>query len=139
MIPQAMAPWQVALTLIVLLLIAAEMGFRFGHRHHKATNDPTRSQMGTIEGAILGLLGLLLGFTFAMAVSRYDHRKELVLEEANAIGTTYLRASLLPEPQSTTIKDLLARYVDVRLDFYRAGSDPRQLADSLDRATALQQ
>lgn len=63
-----------------------------------------KGQIGGIQGAVLGLLGLLLGFTFAMAVGRYDTRRGLVLKEANAIGTTYLRASLLPDTHQDPVK-----------------------------------
>lgn len=66
---------------------------------------------------MLGLLALLLGFTFAMAMSRFEVRKQLVLDEANAIGTTFLRAQLLPPPARQEISDLLRQYVEVRLAF----------------------
>jgi hypothetical protein len=71
--------------------------------------------VGAIIAAILGLLAFLLAFTFGMAASRFDTRRELVLDEANAIGTTYLRAALLPEPHRTEIRSLLRDYVDLRL------------------------
>lgn len=69
----------------------------------------------------------MLGFTFAMAVSRFDTRKELVLAESNAIGTTYLRARLLPEPHRGELIGLLRAYIDARLAFYEAGVDPVRL------------
>jgi hypothetical protein len=65
--------------------------------------------------SILGLLALVLGFTFSLAASRFDARRQAVLEEANAIGTTYLRARLLPDPQQSAIVKLLGEYVDVRV------------------------
>jgi hypothetical protein len=71
--------------------------------------------VGTILGASLGLLAFFLAFTFNMAGSRYDARKQLVLDEANAIETTYLRAKLLPKPYGTEIQELLREYVDVRV------------------------
>jgi hypothetical protein len=84
--------------LIALFLLAAEVGFRAGRRHGRRVGD-REPQVGTIQGALLGLLALLLGFSFAMAQSRYDTRRALVVDEANAIGTTYLRAQLLPKPE----------------------------------------
>src|SRR5262249_43004420 len=73
------------------------------------------SQVGAIQAAVLALLGLLLGFSFSMAVSRFDARKQLVVEEANAIGTAYLRARLLPAPQREEVVELLRRYVENRI------------------------
>jgi len=80
-----------------------------------------------LQAASLGLLALLLGFTFSMALTRFDIRKQLVLDEANAIGTTYLRAQLLPDPARKEVSDLLHHYVDVRLEFYQAGIDQGKL------------
>jgi hypothetical protein len=111
-------------------MLATELGFYLGRRAASTTSDEARSQVNAIQGAILGLLALLLGFTFAMAMSRYETRKQLVLDEANAIGTTYLRTQLLPEPQRREIPDLLRRYVQVRLAFYEARAD----AEGIDAA-----
>ena len=77
--------------------------------------------MGAIVAAGLGLLAFLLAFTFGMAASRFDTRRGLVLDEANAIGTTYLRAALLPEPHRTEIRTLLRDYVDLRLEAVQPG------------------
>lgn len=130
--------WHVVLILAALLIAFAEAGFRVGQRFQGSVDEPSRGQITTIEGAVLGLLGLLLGFTFAMTVSRYDLRKQLVLGEANAIGTTYLRAGFLPEPRAAEARDLLRRYVDVRIEFYRAGTDKARLEAALDRGKRLQ-
>jgi hypothetical protein len=80
--------------------------------------------------AILGLLGFLLAFTFGMAASRFDTRRELVLDEANAIGTTYLRAALLPEPHRTEVRALLRDYVGLRLEAVQQGAAVAALARS---------
>jgi hypothetical protein len=77
--------------------------------------------VGAIVAAGLGLLAFLLAFTFGMAASRFDTRRGLVLDEANAIGTTYLRAALLPEPHRTEIRTLLRDYVDLRLEAVQPG------------------
>jgi hypothetical protein len=130
--------WNIVLISAALLIGFAETGFRIGYRYHGHVDEPSRGQVTTMEGAVLGLLGLLIGFTFAMTVSRYDLRKQLVLAEANAIGTTYLRAGFLPEPRGSEARDLLRRYVDVRLEFYRAGVDKRRMDVALDRGKQLQ-
>ena len=127
--------WRVIVIVSVLLLAATELGFRFGLRLFHAKDEARRGQIGGIQGAMLGLLGLLLGFTFAMSVGRYDARRALVLDEANAIGTTYLRAALLAPPHQDAIEKLLRRYVEVRLDFYAAGDDKaRQSAAEMEAA-----
>jgi hypothetical protein len=86
--------------------------------------------VGTIVAASLGLLAFLLAFTFGMAASRFDTRQTLVLDEANAIGTTYLRAALLPEPHRTEIRKLLRDYVDLRLEAAQRGMVGPALARS---------
>jgi flagellar basal body-associated protein FliL len=119
-------------------LLATEAGFLLGRRSQSTTDEHSRSQIYTIQGAVLGLLALLLGFTFAMAMSRYDTRKQLVLEESNAIGTTFLRAQLLPESPRKEVSNLLRRYVEVRLDFYHAGNNQKLLREVRDKTERLQ-
>ena len=127
--------WLIFFVSIGVFLLFTELGFHLGRRAASGTSDRARSEVGTIQAALLGLLALLLGFTFAMAMSRFEVRKQLVLDEANAIGTTYLRAQILPEPQRREISDLLRRYVQVRLDFYEAGNHDKKL-DAANQATA---
>ena len=95
-----------------VILVASEIGRRLGVRAGSAGGD----NVSTLEGAILGLLALMIGFTFAMALSRFEARRDAVLNEANAIGTTALRARLLPPPHNTQALKLLREYVHVRLD-----------------------
>jgi len=111
--------WLIVTIVIALFLSAIEIGFRLGRRGKAKGNEPTRSQVNVLQAASLGLLALLLGFTFSMALTRFDTRKQLVLDEANAIGTTFLRAQLLPDPARKEVSDLLRRYVDVGLSFTR--------------------
>ena len=118
----------VFLIIIAIMLAFAEIGYRLGLRLHVANDVARKGQIGGIQGAVLGLLGLLLGFTFAMALERYDTRRGLVVQEASAVGTTYLRASLLPEAHQSPVKDLLRRYVDVRLQYWPLVDDPAQFA-----------
>jgi hypothetical protein len=79
-----------------LMLTATEVGFRLGRKLAARTPENVKSQISTVEAAILGILALLLGFTISMAVSRFEIRKQLVLEEADAIGTSFLRAQPCP-------------------------------------------
>jgi hypothetical protein len=94
--------------------------------------------MSTIQAAVLGLLALLLGFTFSMAASRFEARKELVRDETNAIGTTYLRTQFLPEPYKSNAARLLRQYVDTRLELQQFSHIPESLADINVRTAHLQ-
>jgi hypothetical protein len=122
--------WMVIGGSIILFALLAELGYRIGRRSREKIDADGKSYIGTIQGALLGLLALLLGFTFAMAMSRFDTRKSLMLEEANAIGTAYLRAQLYPESRRQDVADHFRRYVDVRLEFYRAGNDEKKIEEA---------
>ncbi|HVK43082.1 MAG TPA: hypothetical protein VM471_11430 [Phenylobacterium sp.] len=98
-------------------------------------SERAEGQEGYIVSAVLGLLALLMGFTFSLAVDRFETRRHLVLEEANAIGTTYLRAQLLPEPHRARMTDILVRYTDNRILLARAG--PAKMAPFLATNDAL--
>src|SRR5215813_9733585 len=101
----------VAIAILGGLLISIEIGFRVG-RHAAERNDALASgQIGAIQGATLGMLALLLGFSFAGAAARFLERQDLIVTEANAIGTAYLRADLLDEPYRAQLRACLARYV----------------------------
>src|SRR3954470_8437915 len=86
--------------------------------------------------AALGLLALMIGFTFAMALSRFEARRDAVLKEANAIGTTALRARLLPEPHRAQTIRLLKEYVQIRLDVISRGQSLVEIKGAVDRSNA---
>ena len=106
--------WGLFLTIVVLVLAAIEGGYRLGSYRHRQPGREKETPVGAMVGAMLGLLAFMLAFTFGMAASRFDTRKQLVLDEANAIGTTYLRTAMLPERREE-IRGLLRSYVDGRL------------------------
>jgi hypothetical protein len=128
----------IAVALFFVSLVAAEGGYRLGRHSRETIDEPTRLQVSSIQGAILGLLGLLLGFTFAMAVSRFDARKHLVVDEANAIGTAILRARLFPPPRREEVDTLLRSYVDARLKVGGAQESGAEFASSEAEADRLQ-
>jgi len=107
--------WGLFLAIIALVMAAIEGGYRMGSYRHRQAGREKEAPVGAMVGATLGLLAFMLAFTFGMAASRFDTRKQLVLDEANAIGTTYLRAAMLPEKRDE-VRDLLRSYVDIRLD-----------------------
>lgn len=100
---------------IAIVLSSFELGFYFGKRQWHRKDHPKDSTVGSISGATLGLLAFILAFTFGYAASRYETRRNLVLDEANALETTYLRAGYLDEPQSREIRNLLKSFLDIRL------------------------
>jgi hypothetical protein len=107
--------WVLGLVFLALMVAASEVGFRLGRRPGKQTSEDTKSQHLTVEAGILGVLGLLLGFTMSMALGRFEVRKQLVLEEAKAIGAAHLLTQLLPAEEGREIADLLRAYTNARI------------------------
>lgn len=106
--------WAIFLLSVVLLLVFSEVGFRVGKRW-QSTDVAESSQTGAIMGASLGLLAFMLAFSFGMAGNRFDARKQAVLQETNAIGTTWLRSQMLPAPYAAEVESLLKHYVEIRI------------------------
>jgi hypothetical protein len=117
------------LLIVVLVLLSIEGGFRLGLYRRKRSEQEKDAPVGAMVGSTLGLLAFMLAFTFGMAASRFDTRKALVLEEANAIGTTYLRAAMLPEG-GDAVRGLLRDYVDQRLAAVKGGDPVNALKES---------
>jgi hypothetical protein len=121
--------WAVLVLTIAFLFLATEVGFQAGkawHRRHPEVDSIT----GPMVAATLGLVGFLLAFMVSLAADRYNVRRGLALEEANVIGTAYLRAGYLPEPHPGQSRDLLREYVDVRLEPFETGDFEAALARS---------
>ena len=116
----ALPLWGLFLAIVALVLAAIEGGHRLGSFRNSQPGREKEAPVGAMVGAMLGLLAFMLAFTFGMAASRFDTRKQLVLDEANAIGTTYLRTAMLPERRDE-IRALLRSYVDTRLEAVRSG------------------
>ena len=108
---------------IAIFLVALEVGYRLGRRRQARTDEPDMTHTSALQGATLGLLALLLGFTFAMSVSRFDVRKTVIVDQANAIGTAELRSRLLPAPHAENAQHLFREYVDAWLLFKNVGID----------------
>ena len=126
---------QILAASILVLAGAIETGRWFGIRARRESP----ATITTLEGAILGLLALMIGFTFAVALSRYEARRQGVLNEANAIGTTALRARLLPEPHGQECLKLLRQYVKLRLDIAERVLSPSELEAAVGQSNALQE
>jgi hypothetical protein len=113
--------------LLLLLLAALEAGFRHGRRAAADADPRATGQVGAVQGALLGLLGLLLAFSFAAAGARFLEKQDLIVKEANAIGTAWLRADLLEEPHRSELRAALRSYTEHRIAVsarLRGGLDP---------------
>ena len=108
--------WTILPLTVAVALLAVEVGYHFARRRQQPSSEEKESNLGGMVGGLLGLLAFMLAFTFGLAGSRFEARREIVLSEANAIGTTYLRGALLPEPMGTDARNLLREYVDIRLE-----------------------
>ncbi|SEB87002.1 hypothetical protein [Terriglobus roseus] len=124
--------------LVLCLLIAATFAGLWLRVRYQASVEREGTSLKTLEGAVLALLGLLLGFTFSMAVSRYDLRKQLEIAEANDLGTLWLRTSLLSDGGRVAEQGLLRRYVPIRISFLTDGTDERLLKQDQQQTGALQ-
>ena len=132
--------WLLWIATFLALVVAYAVGSWIRSRRRPTTatsSDDEANFDGYIVSGVVGLLALLLGFTFGLAVDRFDARRQLVVAESNAIGTTYLRAQTFPEPHRGELSRLLTRYVDVRLTLARS-TDYKESVRLLGESDALQ-
>jgi uncharacterized membrane protein len=120
------------------MLACLELGYRIGRRA-EATDGSAHEGLGAIEAAIFALLGLLLGFAFSGAVSRLDARRQLIVREANAIGTAYLRLDVLPPSDQPGLRRLFREYLEARFRAYEGVADVQTSDRFLAQAAQLQQ
>lgn len=130
----ALPLWALFIGILLVVLFSVEFGYRLGKYRRSRREEEKEAPLGTMVGATLGLLAFVLAFTFGLAASRFDNRRQVLLDEANAIGTTYLRAGIVPE-RGEQIRGLLREYVSVRLDAVRSGD----LAEGIRRSEDIQQ
>ena len=133
-LPMDITPFQLGILELLLVATALELGHRLGRRIKHTGEDTTSPQT-----AVLGLVGLLLAFSFSLAENRFELRKLLVVDEANAIGTLYLRADLLSKPAGDELRAHLRRYVDVRIAWHRGAFEEAQRGHLEAEQTRLQQ
>ena len=106
----------IASVLFLVIVLFNEVGFRIGRFVQEHTDSEIKALTGSIQASILGLLALLLGFTFSMAMQRYDSRSMALIDEANALGTALLKVQLLPPQEQPEARELLHRYIDLRIE-----------------------
>jgi hypothetical protein len=130
-------PLWVLFALFAAVLLSIELGYRIGRRWARAPKDG-RPVSAAIEGSILGLMGLLIAFTFYGAGARFDMRRALIIREANAIGTSYLRLDLLPTEMQPQLREDFKRYVRSRLEVYEKIPNVEAVNAAIDRSSVLQ-
>ncbi len=120
------------------MLLFSEIGRRLGLKQLKHDANGLASGVGAAESAVFGLLGLVIAFTFSGAASRFEDRRHLITQEANAIGTAYLRIDLLASDAQPEIRALFRRYLDLRTASYQNAENTAALKTKLDNTAALQ-
>jgi hypothetical protein len=131
-------PILVVCGLFAAVLLSIEAGHRIGIRRRSRMPQGLKPVYPTVESSVFALMGLLIAFTFYGAGSRFDARRNLMVREANAIGTTYLRLDLLPPETQPELRQDFRTYVRSRLDVYRKIADFKALNAALDQSVALQ-
>ena len=109
----------ICIGLFVMVLLLLELGRKLGKRKLEKFGKEAESGVGVVDATVYGLLSLLIGFTFAGALSRFDHRRQLVAEEINAIGTAYLRVDLLPPAVQVPVREAFRAYMDALVSGYQ--------------------
>lgn len=144
----SLASWWLFALFLGGILLAVEAGHFIGLQLRTKYDPETREQLGSLHAGVLGLTGLILGFAFSLALSRFDERRKLVIDEANAIGTTYLRSDILQSDNRDNAKRILRRYLSSRIELFEQRHQPekvqrlvtesnrlhRELWDTADRA-----
>ena len=125
--------------LFVGMVVMQQVGHGIATRRIALDPEGAKKGAGVIEGAVFGLLSLLLAFTFSGAVARFDTRRHLVSEEAIRIGTAFDRIELLPADAQPGLRDLFKRYLDARLETYRDAGDAVQTAAAWNHSLKLQE
>ena len=130
--------WVVGSVLLVLLMLATEGGFQIGVRARSRKQPADHLDIDLVQGAILGLLTLLLAFTYSFVADRHKLRHALIVREANAIGTAYIRSGLPPEAPRRDLQALLKQYLDSRILSEDIAGDPSKVAEAIQRSERLQ-
>jgi hypothetical protein len=124
--------------MFLCMLAVIEIGRRLGADRLAKNTDGLAKGIGASEGAVFGLLGLIIAFTFSGAASRFEVRRHLITEEANAIGTAFLRIDLVPEEARPELRDLFRRYLDSRLATYANVADQTATDSKIAETAKLQ-
>ena len=133
--------WTLCLLLLVLMLLFAYLGNKAGHMWRSKFRIPgsedEKSGFGSLEAGLFGLFGFTLAITFGMSVNRYDSNRNLIVEEANDIGTAALRSDLYPDSIRNAFRMEFQRYLEMRIEYYEAGTDLKRVYAARDSAARI--
>ncbi len=129
---------EITLILLALMILLYWIGLRSRRLMIKKTGVEKNDGIGPIEGSILGLLALMLSFTFSLSSGRHDKRNDIIVQEANDIGTAILRADLYPDSIRNPLRAEFRNYVEARISFYTVGNDFKKVVEANDSAVAIQ-
>jgi hypothetical protein len=127
--------WIIFAATVLVIVLSIYFGIFISRLRRKNIAKEDDIPVDTIVGGTLALLGFMLAFTFGFTASRFDSKKQLLLDEVNSIGTTFLRAGFLPEPHCTEVRGLIRKYVDLRIELTK---NPERLKPIIEQSTALQ-
>jgi hypothetical protein len=133
------SPLIFAVLLFLGMLILIETGRRLAIRRRSRESEGERSSLGTVEGAVFALFGLLMAFTFSGAAGRFNEKRMLIAEEVNCIETAYLRLHLVPRETELALQDLFRRYVDSRLETYHRLPNMQLAEEEMVKSKELQE
>jgi hypothetical protein len=137
--PYGLASLVLLFGLFAGLLAFLELGYRIGRSNFRKNHASAYEGTGTLEGALFALLGLLLGFSFSGATSRLDSRHQLIIREANAIETAYLRLDLLPASEQPVLRHSFRDFLDARIQAYKDFAQQESSAREFARASEIEQ
>ena len=127
------------LTIIIFLLILLFnwFGFKFKKWHLEKYPGRVPEDLGAVEGSMLGVMALLLGFTFSIAISKFESRRQVTVEEANEIGTAILRSDMYPDSVRNPLRADFKEYIETRIAYYDVGSDEEKIKQELEKAAGI--
>lgn len=127
----------VSVAIFVLILLFYWLGYKFKNWLIEKHPGKVPESIGAVEGSLLGILGLLLGFTFSLAMSKYETRRQLTVDEANKIGTAILRCDMYPDSIRNSFRADFKEYVETRIRYYAVGNDEKKIKNELIKAKEI--
>ena len=123
-----------SVVIFLLILLFNWAGFKFKKRQLEKYPGMVSGDLGSIEGSMLGAMALLLGFTFSIAISKFETRKNFTVEEANNIGTAILRCDMYPDSVRNPLRADFKEYVETRIAYYAVGSNEEKIKQQIEKA-----
>ena len=126
-----------SIIIFFLILLFNWFGFKFKKWHLEKYPGRVPEDLGAVEGSMLGVMALLLGFTFSIAISKFETRRQITVEEANEIGTAILRCDMYPDSVRNPLRADFKEYIETRIAYYDVGSDEEKIKQELEKAAEI--